>query len=148
MIQEALDKIEELLRPVCTALEIELLQFSQTQEQRGRAWQKEMLIIHLGSISYAPPKQAQKLNLNDCTPIQQIATANFELVLHSKILRNNRGTIYDAIEQIKAALNGKRIQPLAGPAFVTNIEYRQLKESRFYLYALNLQYEFKEQSLC
>lgn len=147
-IQDSLDAIQAILEPVGVSQNFEVVQFSQTQEQRGRAWMKEMLLIHFSGASLGTPSTAQRLSLNQCSPIQQEVTYNIELVFHAKLLRNDRSTIYDALEAILDAISGKRIDDLVGPLYVTGIDFRELQDSKFYLYGINVSFAFKRQAVC
>lgn len=144
IIQTALDTLKELLDPICEQNNIDCVLFSETQEQRGRAWMQNMLIIHFSGFSLGSPTGASKLSQSGCSPIQQIGSYSFELVLYSKVLRNERVNIYQAIEDIVNGVNGKRLVEKAGLLIVDGANFRSYEDSRYYLYGITAGFDFKQ----
>ena len=144
IIQTALDELKSILTPICELNNIDCVLFSETQEQRGKAWLQNMLIIHFAGVSFTPPSAAAKLSQSDCSPIQQIGTYTFELVFYAKLLRNDRSNIYKAIEDVINGVTGKRLIPEAGLLSVSSANFRSYNDDRFYLYGISIDFDFKQ----
>ena len=117
-----------------TSKNLEVALFPETQESRGRAWVKDILLIGFVNESFSEPDLAPKLSLAK-VPLRTTSTKTFELILHVKRLRTYEGA-YEILYAIREALHGARISPFTGPLYVTEVSFTELKDSRFWLWSI------------